>query len=101
VWVPAREPARLIARVWFSANYIYALHFKVAEDTVMPVASIRFRKESEEQKHVAYGNSVLAKMSLGGTSLTQRTVSVFEHRIVMAETCPRQPSPSHLLNNMP
>ena len=69
VWMSVRETAWLIARVRFGANYVHALHIEVAEDAVMPVTSIRFCKESEEEKHVAYGYAVLAEMGLSGTGL--------------------------------
>jgi hypothetical protein len=54
------------------------LDFKVAKNPVMPVTAIRGRKESKEQKNVAHGYAVLAKMSLGDASLTEGAVPSFE-----------------------
>ena len=85
-----RETPRLIARVRLGANGVYALHFKVAEDAVMPVTTIRLRKESKEQKNIAHSYAVVAKMSLGSASLTESTVPAFEHWIMMAESLPPQ-----------
>lgn len=92
VRVPVREVPGLIARAWLGANCAHALDFKVAKNAVVPVAAIRLRKQSKEQKHISHSYAVLAQMRLGGASLTEGTVAAFEHWVIMAESFPRQPS---------
>jgi len=75
-------PRRATIRVAFPSQ--------VAEDAVMPVTTIRLRKESKEQKNIAHSYAVVAKMSLGSASLTESTVPAFEHWIMMAESLPPQ-----------
>jgi len=100
VRVPCREAARLIARARFGAKCVHALHFEVAEDAMMTIASSLIGKESKEQEHIACRYAVPVQVGLSSAGLTQRTAPGLKHGVMMTERLPRQPTPRYILDDI-
>lgn len=80
------------------ANVLHALHFKIAEYSVMSVFSVLTSEEAEEQKYVTNIDAVVGKVGLSGSRLAESAAATFEHRIVVAEARSGQPTFGDLLD---